>query len=130
MFVTRLTRRVSLVDQELLTPPEHLSSLPVLSGVSVTQSLVFCVCLVDNCWSFCPFSFGHCVVCSSSIYGLCLPIWYLQSLLIKSRCLLYLLFFFGDPLTSNNIPSGALSCHLFIYDRPIVCKTVKCIDQS
>ena len=31
-FVTRLTRRVSLVEQELLTLPEHLSSFPVLVG--------------------------------------------------------------------------------------------------
>jgi hypothetical protein len=29
-FVTRLTRRVSLVEQELLTLPEHLSSPPVV----------------------------------------------------------------------------------------------------
>jgi hypothetical protein len=34
-FVTRLTRRVSLVEQELLTLPEHLSSPPV----RVTRSL-------------------------------------------------------------------------------------------
>jgi hypothetical protein len=31
--------------------------------------------------SFCTFSFGHCVVCSSSIYGFWLPLWYLQTLL-------------------------------------------------
>ena len=31
-FVTRITRRVSLVEQELLTIPEHLSSPPVFSG--------------------------------------------------------------------------------------------------
>ena len=31
-FVTRLTRRVPLVKQELLTLPEHLSSIPVFSG--------------------------------------------------------------------------------------------------
>ena len=31
-FVTRLTRRVPLVEQELPTLPEHLSSLPVLEG--------------------------------------------------------------------------------------------------
>jgi hypothetical protein len=34
--------------------------------------------------SFCPFSFGHCVVCSSSIYGFWLPLWYLQTLLVLS----------------------------------------------
>ena len=43
---------------------------PVFSGVRVTRSLVLYVCFVDRCLSFCPFSFGHCVVCSSSIYGL------------------------------------------------------------
>jgi hypothetical protein len=29
----------------------------------------------------CTFSFGHCVVCSSSIYRFWLPLWYLQTLL-------------------------------------------------
>jgi hypothetical protein len=67
--VSRLTRRVSLVEQELLTLPEHLSSPPVFSGVRVTRSLILCVCFVDRCLPFCLFSFGHCVVCSSSIYG-------------------------------------------------------------
>ncbi len=69
-FVTRLTRRVPLVEQELLILPEHLSSPPVFSGVSVTRSLVLYVCFVDSCLSFCTFSFDHCVVCSSSIYEL------------------------------------------------------------
>ena len=42
----------------------------VFSRVRVTQSLVLCqcVCFVDRCLSFCIFYFGHCVVCSSSIY--------------------------------------------------------------
>ena len=68
-FVTRLSRRVPLVEQELLTIPEHLSSPPIFSGVRVTRSLVLYVCFADRCFSFCTFSFGHCVVCSSSIYG-------------------------------------------------------------
>ena len=41
-FVTRLTRRVPLVKQELLTLPQHLNSQPVFSGVHVTRSLVLC----------------------------------------------------------------------------------------
>ena len=49
----------------LLTFPEHLGSPPVFSGVRVTRSLVLCVCFVDHCFSFCAFTFGHCVVCSS-----------------------------------------------------------------
>ena len=68
-FVARLTRRVLPVEQELPTPPEHLDSPPVFSGVRVTRSLVLCVCFVNRCLSFCTFSFGHWVVYSSSIYG-------------------------------------------------------------
>ena len=44
--------RVPLVEQELPTLPEHLSSPPVLSGVRVTRSLVLYVCFVDL---VCPF---------------------------------------------------------------------------
>ena len=74
-FVTRLTWQVSLV--------EHLSSPPVFIGVRVTRSLVLYVCFLDRCLSFCAFSFDHCVVCSSSIYGFWLTLWYLQSLLLE-----------------------------------------------
>jgi hypothetical protein len=34
------TRRMPLVEQELPTLPEHMSSPPVFSGVRVTRSLV------------------------------------------------------------------------------------------
>ena len=50
--------------------------------------LVLYVCFVDRCLSFCTFPFGHCVVCSSSIYGFWLPLWYLQTLLANCCCLL------------------------------------------
>jgi hypothetical protein len=78
--------RVRIV--ELLTLLEHLSSPPVFSGADVTRSLALCACFVDRCLSFCTFSFGNCVVCSSSIYGFWLPLWYLQTLL--SFCMLCL----------------------------------------
>jgi hypothetical protein len=77
-FVTRLIRRVSLVEQELLTLPEHMSSPPVFSGVLVTQSsFKYALSII-----VCPFSVDHCIVCPSSIYGFWLPLWYLQSLLV------------------------------------------------
>ena len=76
--VTRLTRQVPLVENEVPTLPVNLSSPPGFSGVRVTRSLVLCVCFVDRCLSFstssfcycvvCSSSFCHCVVCSSSIY--------------------------------------------------------------
>ena len=53
-FVTILTRRVSLVEHELLILPGHLRSPPVFSEVRVAQSLILCVCFVDRCLSFCP----------------------------------------------------------------------------
>ena len=80
----RVTRRVSQVEQELLTFLEHLSTIPVFgggsycsifSGIRATRSLVLCVCFGNRCLSFCTFSFGHCIVCSSSIYGFWLPLW-------------------------------------------------------
>jgi hypothetical protein len=46
--VTRLTRRVPLVEQKLLTLSEHLSSPPVFSEVRVTRSLVLYICFVDR----------------------------------------------------------------------------------
>jgi hypothetical protein len=71
-FVSRLTRRVSLVEQELLP----FRCTWVHSGISefcVIRCLVLYVCFVDRCLYFCTFSFGHCVVCSYSIYGFRLP---------------------------------------------------------
>ena len=76
-----LIHNLSLVEQELPTLSEHLRCSSVFSWVRFTRSLVLCVCFVDRCLSFCTFSFGHCVVCSSSIYGFWLPLWYLQTLL-------------------------------------------------
>jgi hypothetical protein len=70
-----------LVEQELLILLQYLSSPPVFSGICVIRSLVLCVCFVGRCLSFCTFSFDHCAVCSSSIYGNWLPIQYLQTLL-------------------------------------------------
>ena len=51
-----LTRRASLVEQELLIFPEHLSSPRVFSWVRVTRSLVLYVCFVYRCLSFCTLS--------------------------------------------------------------------------
>jgi hypothetical protein len=43
---------VPLVEQELLTIPEHLRSPPVFTEVLVTRSLVLCVYFVDRCLYF------------------------------------------------------------------------------
>jgi hypothetical protein len=61
-IVASVTGWVTVVKQELLTIPE-------LCRGRVSRSLVLWVCFVNRCLSFCPFSFCHCGVCPSSIYG-------------------------------------------------------------
>jgi hypothetical protein len=51
---------VPLVEQELHSLPEHLSTTPVFSGVRVTRSLVLCVWFVDRWFSFCTFFWPLC----------------------------------------------------------------------
>jgi hypothetical protein len=51
--------------------------------------------VISHEWGKDTFSFGHCVVCSSSIYGFWLPLWYLQNFLrhinisFSTSCTLY-----------------------------------------
>ena len=71
----------NVVEQELLTLPEHLSSHKVFSGV--TRSLVLCVMFCRSLLVLLSFLF--CVVCPSPIYGFWLPLFYLQTLL-KHYC--------------------------------------------
>jgi hypothetical protein len=65
VIAMRVTRRVPHVEQKLITLPDYFSSFPDFRGVRVARSLVFCVVFV----LLCSFSFGHCIVCPSSIYG-------------------------------------------------------------
>ena len=74
--------------------------------VRVTRSLVLYVCFVDRCLSFCTFSFGHCVVCSSSIYRFWLPPFVIFKLFIHFRGKLNLEQHFGKtPETSKFVLS-------------------------
>jgi hypothetical protein len=67
---------------------------------------------VDRCLSFSPFSFGHCVVCSSSTYGFSLPLWYLSAIVLSVLLRLtgsHYLFGIFRPL-----------CCLFFFDLRIL----------
>ena len=82
-FVRRVTWRVPLVEQEVLTFPEHLSSPLLCNEVCVAQSLVFCGVFCRSLL-FCHFIiFVHChrIVCPYSIYDFWLPLRYLQTFL-------------------------------------------------
>ena len=68
-----------------------MSLPPVIIGGFLLLNLLFSVwCVVDRCLSFCTFSFGHSVVCPSSIYGFGLNICYLCIIIfctvVKYRC--------------------------------------------
>ena len=52
LFVIRVTRRVLLMEQELLAHPNHPRWPPGFSGVHVARSLVFMCCFVDRWLSF------------------------------------------------------------------------------
>ena len=100
-----ITRRVSLVEQELLSLPEHLSSPSVFSRVRVTRSLVlwvvFCRLL------FVLLSFFFCSLCCLSFFDLQILItslWYLQTLLMLERLgneVLYITRYLKTGLTGN-----------------------------
>jgi hypothetical protein len=73
-FITRVPRRVHIVEQELLTIVEALISSPVFSGVRVARSFVFCVVYRWPLFVLLSFFIGP-----LSIYVVCLPLWYLQT---------------------------------------------------
>jgi hypothetical protein len=63
-------------------------------------------------YGLCTISFGHCVFCSSSIYGFWLPLWYLQTLL-ENVC--GILNFFGIN-TIQNIHKPHVYLQLWRYN--------------
>ena len=75
-FVTRLTRPVSLVEQELIALPGHISSPPDFGGVLETQSLALCVCFVHRCLFLRVFFF----------WALCCLFYFDLRILVSSSC--------------------------------------------
>jgi hypothetical protein len=93
-LVTRLTRWVPLVDQELLTPLEHPGSSRVLVEFSLLDLCALCmlcrslfVLLYVLFWPLCCLSF--------LIYGFWLHLWYLQTLLTYIIYLFLLLMYYA-----------------------------------
>jgi hypothetical protein len=56
------------------------------------ERMISCYCCVDRYLTLWTFYFGHCVVCSSSIYGLWLPIWYLLTLITDLQFYIDIIF--------------------------------------
>jgi hypothetical protein len=73
-----LARWVSLVKQELLSLPEHLSSIPVFSDVRVTRSFVFWIVFCRLLFVLLSFFFWPLCCLSFDLQILITP-WYLQN---------------------------------------------------
>jgi hypothetical protein len=71
---------VPLVEQELLTLPEHLSSTSVFSWVRVTRPLVLCVMFYRSLFFLLYFFFCLLFFLSFDLHIL-IALWYLQTLL-------------------------------------------------
>ena len=50
------------------TPPPQILNPPLVGRAGQVCGLSVCVSFGDRCLSFYTFSFGHCIVCSTSIY--------------------------------------------------------------
>jgi len=101
--VIRVTRRVPLVEQELLFLLEYLSSHPVFIGVRVARSLVFCVMFCRSLFVLLFFFFSPlCCLFTSSGYPL-----------VSSD---YPLVSSDYPLVSSDyhLVSSNLSCVIFL----------------
>ena len=119
MLVTRVTPRLSNVEHELTTLPEHLGSPPVFSGVRVARSFVLCVIFCRLLFVLCPFSFGHCIFCHSNFshlvslgFVLLCTITSLQSIRYichKDQCNVYVHAFDFSNINSNLASLSTLS---------------------
>ena len=72
LLINRESDNMGLVEQELLILPENLSSFPkgfVLLDLKFHVYALFTLLFFCFVCPFVLFSFGHCVVCSTSIYG-------------------------------------------------------------
>ena len=97
---------------------------PVFSGIRVTRSLVLYVCFVERCLSFCPFSFGHCVVCFFC------DVWILIAPLISSNSSYYwsitVLHLFVCHVFSN-ITNMTLQSIIYILTKTSRCHRLSAI---
>jgi hypothetical protein len=57
---------------------------------------------------FCHFSFGHCIVCTSSFNDFWLPLWYLQTLHYKPFIWCFALSLGSPPLLQKPVPSNCI----------------------
>jgi hypothetical protein len=96
--------RVPLMEQELSTLPEHMRSCSrFLVWFLLLDLWLYVYVLYIIVFPFVLFSVGHCVVCTSSIYGFWLPLWYLQALPHSAMYIIYLIGWWSTKETGSAI---------------------------
>ena len=115
-LVTRVARRVSHVEQELLTIPEHLSSPSVSSGVNfILLNLNFLCNVTYKCRSLFVvlfFSVGYCIVCLSNLQLLNLQAFLGNTLKLLSCSMTYCIL--ACRSQSNNLSLFEMG-HMRVY---------------
>jgi hypothetical protein len=133
-FVTRVTRRVPLMEQEVLILPEHLRSPPVLSWARVTRCIVYCVLICRSLFVLLRF-FAHCGRCSGRISTSCSISGTRRVTLVTNRMISYLLLLRFRTLNSSLILcwlmgrlSDWISFHICISLFVLLCLFAHCVD--
>ena len=111
-FVSRVTRRVSLVEYKLPTLPEHLGLIQVF-GIRSARSLVICVLFCRS--FFVLFLVFFCPLCSLSFFDLRILITPLLSL--TSSYMLGTFYKTRKSFTSH--PSPELCIRFFLYYKAL-----------
>jgi hypothetical protein len=104
-FVTRLTRRVPLVEQELLTLPEHVISHPVVSGVRFAHFAILCECCLSFFfWPLCCHKQTEITQIRHVVLYICIvnyPLGYPQTLLCFEIPDMTNIFIMSQPIKLN-----------------------------
>ena len=80
---------MSLVEQELLTLPEHLGSSPIFSEFVLFDLLVFCVMFCRSLFVLLSFFFDHCMVYPSLTIVWYILLWPLYGISFFDHCIVY-----------------------------------------
>jgi hypothetical protein len=119
---------VPLVDQELLTLPEHLSSPRVFSGVHVTRSLDFIFMFCRSLFALLYFFFWPlCCLFYFDIRILITSRWYLQTFLTRSTLdILWRIQILISNLVSIHLHLCSCSCDDMQMKKKTKCMAVIC----
>jgi hypothetical protein len=110
------------LDYKIIRDYVSVYLFDLLPNTVNVKVLCLCVWFVDRCLTFYPFSFGHCVVCSSLIYGFWLPPFGILKLFVDILGNVIFLIWILDEIFNilRRLGSGHVYVSRFpMYDFPI-----------